>query len=91
MIKKEYSEKRIVELMESTNDLKKLVEMFGVGYSEMQIASKVLIFAKKGLINKIKATMLLREYPNMIKFLSDKPKATIKLKAVKPTKQKLRT
>ena len=73
---KMYTEERYLQFVNSTNDLNKLCEMLGVGYSEMKVASSIVTLAKKGKINKIKATMLLRTQPQMIKFLSDKVKAT---------------
>lgn len=75
-MKKEYTEERYLKMINATNDLKVLVENLGVGYNEQAVASNIVTLAKKGKITKLKATMLLREYPTMIKFLSDKPKVT---------------
>lgn len=75
-MKKEYTEERYLKMVNATNDLKKLVSELGNGYTELATASKIVTLTKKGKISKLKATMLLREYPQMIKFLSDKPKVT---------------
>lgn len=73
---KMYTEERYLQFVNSTNDLNKLCEMLGVGYSEMKVASNIVTLAKKNKISKLKATMLLRTQPQMIKFLSDNPKVT---------------
>ena len=75
-MRKEYTEITYLKMIESTNNLKDLMEMLGKGYQEMAVASNILTFARKGKINKLKATLLLRDYPQMIKFLSDKVKVT---------------
>lgn len=63
------SQEQFLKYVNATNDLKKLTEVMGVGYTEQKLASEILTLARKGIISKLKATMLLREYPTMIKFL----------------------
>ncbi len=75
-MKKEYTEIKYLNMVNSTNELDKLVEMLGTGYQKMAVASNIVTLAKKGKISKLKATMLLRDYPQMIRFLSDKVKVT---------------
>lgn len=62
-------QEQFLKYVNATNDLKKLTEVMGVGYTEQKLASEILTLARKGIISKLKATMLLREYPQMIKFL----------------------
>lgn len=69
---KVYTTEQYLKMINESSNLKGLVEKLGKGYTEMKVASNIITFAKKGLVSKIKAAILLNEdYPQMIKFLSD--------------------
>ena len=49
---------------------KQLANMLGRGYTELKAQSMVLTLARKGLINKTKAALILRDTP-MVKWINE--------------------
>ena len=62
--------KVIKTLKEGMATPKQLAEMLGRGYTELKAQSMVLTLARKGLIDKTKAALILRGTP-MIKWLNE--------------------
>ena len=65
-----HNEEKIVRILsEGMATPKQLAEMLGRGYTELKVQSMVLTLARKGVVDKTKAALLLRGTP-MAKFLS---------------------
>ena len=65
-----HNEEKIVRILsEGMATPKQLAEMLGKGYTEQKAQSMVLTLARKGVVDKTKAALLLRGTP-MIKFLN---------------------
>ena len=65
-----HNEEKIVRILnEGMATPKQLAEMLGRGYTEQKAQSMVLTLARKGVVDKTKAALLLRGTP-MIKFLN---------------------
>ena len=65
-----HTESRLVSILQNRMvSAKDLAEMLGRGYDEQKVQSMVLSLARKGLVDKTKAALLLRGTP-MAKFLS---------------------
>ena len=62
--------KVIKTLSEGMATPKQLAEVLGKGYTELKAQSMVLTLARKGLIDKTKAALILRGTP-MIKWLNE--------------------
>lgn len=62
--------KVIKTLKEGMATPKQLAEMLGRGYTELKAQSMVLTLARKGLVDKTKAALILRGTP-MIKWLNE--------------------
>ena len=64
-------EGKIIKILnEGMASPKQLAEALGKGYTELKAQSMVLTLARKGLINKTKAALILRGTP-MIKWLNE--------------------
>lgn len=64
-------EGKIIKILnEGMASPKQLAEALGRGYTELKAQSMVLTLARKGLINKTKAALILRGTP-MIKWLNE--------------------
>lgn len=64
-------EGKIIKILnEGMASPKQLAEVLGKGYTELKAQSMVLTLARKGLINKTKAALILRGTP-MIKWLNE--------------------
>lgn len=72
MIMKHYTEEKYLQFINATNDLKTLVKALGTGYTEMNVASHILKLTQQGKVSQMKAMALLREQPQMIKFIGNK-------------------
>ena len=65
-----HNEEKIVRILsEGMATPKQLAEMLGKGYTEQKAQSMVLTLARKGVVDKTKAALLLHGTP-MIKFLN---------------------
>ena len=65
-----HNEEKIVRMLnEGMATPKQLAEMLGKGYTEQKAQSMVLTLARKGVVDKTKAALLLHGTP-MIKFLN---------------------
>lgn len=65
-----HNEEKIVKILsEGMATPKQLAEMLGKGYTEQKAQSMVLTLARKGVVDKTKAALLLHGTP-MIKFLN---------------------
>lgn len=65
-----HNEEKIVRILsEGMATPKQLAEMLGRGYTEQKAQSMVLTLARKGIVDKTKAALLLHGTP-MIKFLN---------------------
>ena len=65
-----HNEEKIVRILsEGMATPKQLAEMLGRGYTEQKAQSMVLTLARKGVVDKTKAALLLHGTP-MIKFLN---------------------
>ena len=65
-----HNEEKIVRILsEGMATPKQLAEMLGKGYTELKAQSTVLTLARKGVVDKTKAALLLHGTP-MIKFLN---------------------
>lgn len=62
--------KVIKTLKEGMATPKQLAEMLGKGYTELKAQSMVLTLARKGLVDKTKAALILRGTP-MIKWINE--------------------
>jgi len=63
------NEERIVKMLnEGMATPKQIANMLGKGYTEFKAQSMVLTLARKGLIDKTKAALILHN-TNMVKFL----------------------
>lgn len=66
-----HMEGKIIKILnEGMASPKQLAEALGKGYTELKAQSMVLTLARKGLINKTKAALILRGTP-MIKWLNE--------------------
>ena len=66
-----HMEGKIIKILnEGMASPKQLAEALGRGYTELKAQSMVLTLARKGLINKTKAALILRGTP-MIKWLNE--------------------
>lgn len=64
-------EGKIIKILnEGMASPKQLAEALGKGYTELKAQSMVLTLARKGLINKTKAALILRGTP-MIKWINE--------------------
>lgn len=67
-----HNEEKIVKILEKgMASPKQLAEALGRGYTEQKAQSMVLTLARKGVVDKTKAAILLRDTP-MVKFLNYK-------------------
>lgn len=67
-----HNEEKIVRILEKgMASPKQLAEALGRGYTEQKAQSMVLTLARKGVVDKTKAAILLRDTP-MVKFLNYK-------------------
>lgn len=67
-----HNEEKIVRILErGMASPKQLAEALGRGYTEQKAQSMVLTLARKGVVDKTKAAILLRDTP-MVKFLNYK-------------------
>lgn len=65
-----HTESRLASILQNRMvPAKELAEMLGRGYDEQKVQAMVLSLARKGLVDKTKAALLLRGTP-MIKFLN---------------------
>lgn len=66
-----HMEGKIIKILnEGMASPKQLAEALGRGYTELKAQSMVLTLARKGLINKTKAALILRGTP-MIKWINE--------------------
>lgn len=66
-----HMEGKIIKILnEGMASPKQLAEALGKGYTELKAQSMVLTLARKGLINKTKAALILRGTP-MIKWINE--------------------
>jgi hypothetical protein len=64
-------EEKIVKMLnEKVVDAKTLASALGAGYTELKAQSMVLTLARKGVVDKIKAALILRGTP-MVKWINE--------------------
>jgi hypothetical protein len=65
-----HNEEKVVRILkEGMASPKQIAEQLGKGYTELKAQSMVLTLARKGLVDKVKAAIILANSP-MIKFLN---------------------
>lgn len=78
---------KIVKVLEGKMaTAEQLAEMLGKGYNEFKVQSMVLTLARKGVVDKVKAALILKG-TNMINMLNYKTEAN--LKGIIPVNKKL--
>lgn len=77
------------KIIENNVNLKTIMEQLGEGYQEQVVASNIYTMAKKGELDKLKACIILRDYPNLVKFLCDNYEVTTIENRTRKTKRTL--
>ena len=73
-----HNEEKVVRILkEGMASPKQIAEQLGKGYTELKAQSMVLTLARKGLVDKVKAAIILANSP-MIKFLNYQSGAELK-------------